>query len=606
MDQKDLSKILESAAILELRDYAPAWEDTLYSEMTREEAIQVVMYQHEKMRRDAEKMRQDAKEKDELNRSLISVTNLLTESNKKLTERDKENKELKKQLSDMAKLLKETMRKMDDLACELKLNKKNRYGSKSDKRKKGNRKPEPPTHQERKEDFDGTPESIDENSSEEQETAGTTPKEPTQNQREAYIFRHGTTYRTMKADNSILHPSDLSKLPEGAEVLSIVSQYGYELVTKVIEHEYQVVKFKVGNKLYQAYLPSEGEPQYIDRVPGTKASADMLAYLGFSRYVLDTPIYREVMHLRDEKMRVSRMTLTNWLYKGSEFLSNIVEQLKETALVKDSILNCDETWCRVLVEGGYRKRYIWCLVNKAAKIVIYYYEDGSRSRDVLKHIIGNSQIKALQSDGYNVYMYLDKQLTDVEHLCCLAHARAKFNYAATQGGDKDAEYMLDCIAELYALEATYKKAGLGAEDIQKARNNTKTLEIIGRIRSKLNVLTAADHPPRGELMEKAVRYLQNLWDQIFAYRKDGRYSIDNTLAEQYIRPLAGERKNSLFFGSHKMARASAIYHTVISTCKAMGLSALEYMRKFFRCIVEGRRDYPNLTPMRIGINVNNL
>ena len=37
--------------------------------------------------------------------------------------------------------------------------------------------------------------------------------------------------------------------------------------------------------------------------------------------------------------------------------------------------------------------------------------------------------KSLQSDGYNVYMYLDNELMDIEHLCCLAHARAKFMYA---------------------------------------------------------------------------------------------------------------------------------------------------------------------------------
>ncbi|WP_366275744.1 IS66 family transposase [Paraprevotella xylaniphila] len=41
-------------------------------------------------------------------------------------------------------------------------------------------------------------------------------------------------------------------------------------------------------------------------------------------------------------------------------------------------------------------------------------------------------------------------------------------------------------------------------------------------------------------------------------RNDGNYTIDSSLAERCIRPLANERKNSLFFGhSHKMARACA-------------------------------------------------
>ena len=53
-------------------------------------------------------------------------------------------------------------------------------------------------------------------------------------------------------------------------------------------------------------------------------------------------------------------------------------------------------------------------------------------RDALKHILGDSEVKALQSDGYNVYLYLDDILVNTEHLCCMAHARAKFKYAFEQ------------------------------------------------------------------------------------------------------------------------------------------------------------------------------
>jgi regulator of sigma D len=216
------------------------------------------------------------------------------------------------------------------------------------------------------------------------------------------------------------------------------------------------------------------------------------------------------------------------------------------------------------------------------------------------------KIKALQSDGYNVHMYLDNELVDTEHICCMAHARAKFVYAFEQSADKDAKYIIDCIGELYGLEEQYKKGKLSPEQITQCRQSMKTMEIIGRIRSKLDALTADNHPPRGELMEKAVNYLKNFWKQLFNYLKDGRYSIDNSIAERFIRPLAGERKNSLFFGSSRMANVSAAYHTLISTCRMNGISALDYLKKFFREIVNGRRDYENLLPMTIGINTNKL
>lgn len=95
-------------------------------------------------------------------------------------------------------------------------------------------------------------------------------------------------------------------------------------------------------------------------------------------------------------------------------------------------------------------------------------------------------------------------------------------------------------------------------------------------------------------MEKAPSYLNTFWAQLFAYLKDGCYTIDNSIAGRFIRSLAGRRNNSLFFGSDKMVGVSAAYHTLISTCKMQGVSVLQYLKMFFQAIVNGRRDYENL------------
>lgn len=79
-------------------------------------------------------------------------------------------------------------------------------------------------------------------------------------------------------------------------------------------------------------------------------------------------------------------------------------------------------------------------------------------------------------------------------------------------------------------------------------------------------------------------------------------SADNRVcAERFIRPLVGERKHSLFFGSDKMARVSAVYHTILSTCRMQGVSVLDYFKRFFSEIVKGRRDYEYLLPLTIGL-----
>lgn len=97
----------------------------------------------------------------------------------------------------------------------------------------------------------------------------------------------------------------------------------------------------------------------------------------------------------------------------------------------------------------------------------------------------------------------------VEMFKNMAHARAKFVYAYEQGDDLNAKQMQEYIGWLYGQEDTYRQSGLTAEEITRQRNFLRTKEVIGRMRSFLNVLTSEGHPPRGDLMEKAVNYLKN-------------------------------------------------------------------------------------------------
>ena len=591
MDNREYEKILASAERLRLREKEPEpWSDN-YSDMNSMEKSMLLDELFALRKADRE-------DRDKLLEKLDRMTEQLLVLNENSQRLLKQNDELKQMLSDRDALIEKLQKENAALKEQKKLDRKNLYGSKS--QKASARKREASSREEDKDDFDGryTPQDCSASDM-------SNPEQP--EKKEERPCRKGMSYRRMKADRYVCHESDLSKLPHDAVVIKTFYKYAYEQVSSILEHRYQVVRYKTGDgKIREEYIPKENGPERIDVVPGTHASGDFLAHLAFNHVVLNIPYYREMYRINDHSMSLSRMTLVNWLDKGAAFTAKLVEALKAMATEKDSIVNCDETWCKVKVRDAYKKKYIWCLVNKEQKTAIYCYEDGSRGRKALKEILADRKIKALQSDGYNVYMYLDNELVDTEHICCMAHARAKFVYAFEQSEDRNAKYMIDCIGELYGLEEQYKKGKLAPEQIAQCRQSLKTMEIIGRLRSKLDALTAENHPPRGELMEKAVNYLKNFWKQIFNYLKDGRYSIDNSIAERFIRPLAGERKNSLFFGSSRMANVSAAYHTLISTCRMNGISALDYLKRFFREIVKGRRDYENLLPMTIGINTNKL
>lgn len=71
------------------------------------------------------------------------------------------------------------------------------------------------------------------------------------------------------------------------------------------------------------------------------------------------------------------------------------------------------------------------------------------------------------------------------------------------------------------------------------------------IRTELYDLLANPDVGQSELMSKVLNNIKNFWNQIFAYRNDGEYSIDNMAAERTIRPITVQLKNSLLFGSVK-------------------------------------------------------
>ena len=61
-------------------------------------------------------------------------------------------------------------------------------------------------------------------------------------------------------------------------------------------------------------------------------------------------------------------------------------------------------------------------------------DEGSRGRKVLTDFLGDAELEAIMTDGYNAYNFLDGQLS-IDHLHCMAHFRAKFIKAHKLGRD---------------------------------------------------------------------------------------------------------------------------------------------------------------------------
>ena len=65
----------------------------------------------------------------------------------------------------------------------------------------------------------------------------------------------------------------------------------------------------------------------------------------------------------------------------------------------------------------------------------------------------------------------------------------------------------------------------------------------------------------------AINYGLNQWDGLIRYLDDGRIEIDSNSVERAMRPIALNRKNSLFAGHDRGAENWAIVASFIETCK---------------------------------------
>ncbi|GAB6012540.1 type I restriction-modification system subunit M N-terminal domain-containing protein [Viscerimonas tarda] len=66
--------------------------------------------------------------------------------------------------------------------------------------------------------------------------------------------------------------------------------------------------------------------------------------------------------------------------------------------------------------------------------------------------------------------------------------------------------------------------------------------------------------------------LEDIYQRLARYVLDGRYRIDNNLAENAVGPMALGRKNYLFCLNHQAAERTAMIYSLLGTCKICGVN----------------------------------
>ena len=331
-------------------------------------------------------------------------------------------------------------------------------------------------------------------------------------------------------------------------------------------------------------------------LPGSLASASMVAHIAYQKYVNGTPIYRIEKGFRYDGVNISRQTMTNWVISASLRYLIALYELMKRYLLMENYLGADETWIQVLREpdrAAQTKSYEWVYrtgKNAKRQIVIFEYRETRKQdnpREFLKDFNG-----FLHTDGYQAYHNLPVEITIVG---CWAHVRRKFEdilkkLPKDQRKGSNAETGVAYINALFKLEQDY--AELSPEE-RYARRLTESKPIAEAFFEWAASLGALPKSPLGE----AVRYALSQQKWLMNVYLDGGTEISNNRTERAIRPLVQGRKVWLFSTSVDGVTATSILYSILETAKANDLHPRKYLEHLLTVLPNAKTsDLESLLP----------
>jgi transposase len=331
----------------------------------------------------------------------------------------------------------------------------------------------------------------------------------------------------------------------------------------------------------QAPLP----PQPIAR--GTVA-AGLLAHVIVSKWVDHLPLYRLESILGRLGWQVSRSTLCDQMMSCAALLRPLYDLMG--VRVKASFgLHADDTPLTLL--NPRRTAYAWVYVgDKNQPYTVFDLSTGRQQEFPEKFLAGYQGY--IHADAYAGYNGL--YTAGAKHVGCWMHARRNF-FEAKDSDPPRAHEALARIRLLYEVESEAKAQGLAGAALAAYRR-----ERAGPVLKSFADWLAEEvpkPPPKSKIAE-ALGYASNQWATLVRYLEDGRLTIDNSPAEQALRPLAVGRRNWLQIAGDGGLKSAAVLLSVAASAKRHGVNPWVYVKHILTASAarEPNADFRDLLP----------
>lgn len=303
--------------------------------------------------------------------------------------------------------------------------------------------------------------------------------------------------------------------------------------------------------------------------PGPGLLADVI----IGKYVDHLPLNRQKGIYLREGVEIAVETMVDWVAAVAASLAPLACRLEDLVLAAH-VVGADDTGIKVLdrdAPGGAKKGHLWCYIGDATHAVFRYTPDWTKE--------GPQSFLAtrrgwLQADAYRGFdgLFNRKDATAVE-VGCHAHARRPFAELA-HDGDARAAPIIDLYQTLYEIEARAAQEQVSPEERQRRRREYSTPVIDAIVATCVEI--RGSYPPTDPL-SKAAGYVLNQERALRRFLEDGRLSIDNTLVERRLRPVAMGRRNYLFAGSDSGAERAAKIYSLVGSCALVGVAPRAYL-----------------------------
>jgi len=348
---------------------------------------------------------------------------------------------------------------------------------------------------------------------------------------------------------------------------------------KLIVNVYKRPKYASPDSMAAGQVGVITAPMPDHPIEKCKADIGLLSQIIVSKFADHLPLYRQDGIFEREGVIIPRATQSSWVIQSYEAIRPLEDVLKMAVLERDVIFTDDSIIpLQVKGNGKVKKARLWVYVRggQGPPLTVFDFSRDRSKKRPLDFLDGYRGY--VHADAYSGYDELFRSEWIIE-VGCWVHSRRKFDEAASSRPLEATEVMAQ-IAQLYKIEAECKE--MTPEQRREVRQE-RSRPILDGIFERIEDLKANTLP--SEPLRKAIDYALNQRQALYRYLDDGRLKPDNNTAENAIRPLALGRKNWLFAGSDRGARATALFLGLIQSCKACDVNPWEYFDDMLRRIM---------------------